>query len=235
MNVYIPHVDVGITGVCDAIGNLQNPATLPDLFSVNTAIATPPGPITVTSVVPNLTTITDANVGTDKLRLDVYYSAATVGNIPTIKFTPDISSTLTLDYGFWIDPQYTHYRALYNVADANVIVNPITIKIEGARHQREPLRPGVLRCHGSLHDRHDRAGPGGAAPGGAGGRGPQQRGAEPADRHAQCAHEPAVRYQPGRSRPGLGRDVAGRVRVQGSGGGGCRCPGFRQHLWQQRA
>ena len=132
-NIYISHVDVTVTGVYDAVGNLQNPGFFPDLFSVNTAIATPPGPITVTSVVPNLTTITDANVGTDKFRLDVYYSAATVGNTPTIKFSPDISSTLTFDYGFWIDPQYTHYRALYNVADANVIVNPITITLAGAR------------------------------------------------------------------------------------------------------
>ena len=132
-NIYISHVDVTVTGVYDAVGNLQNPGFFPDLFSINTAIATPPGPITVTNVTANVAQITDANVGVDTFRLDVYYSAFTVGNTPTIKFSPDISSTLTLDYGFWIDPQYTHYRAVYNVADANVVVNPITIKIEGAR------------------------------------------------------------------------------------------------------
>ena len=223
-NIYISHVDVTVTGVYDAVGNLQNPGFFPDLFSINTAIATPPGPITVTSVTSNLAKITDANVGTDTFRLDVYYSAATVGNTPTIKFSPDISSTLTFDYGFWIDPQYTHYRAVYSVADANVIVNPIGIKIEGARDTSASHYDQAFYV-ATAPFTIDTLNPPGAQP-----RVPVGRISNPSYTDAvlssgalnlrigtpSAPDEPEGRSQPGRSGLGLDRDVAGRVRGQGS-------------------
>ena len=137
--IYIPHVDVGIAGAVDAAGNLQNPATLADLFSINTAAA----PITVTSVQPQAYVngawtaatqeLTDANIGTDTFRLNVYYSAASVMNTPTITYSPDVSTALTLDpnWSFWISS--TEYRATYSVSAADVAGNPLQIKIEGAR------------------------------------------------------------------------------------------------------
>ena len=80
------------------------------------------------SAVPSI--ITDANIGPDKFRLDVYYSAATVGGTPKITFSPDVSTTLTPDYGFWIDSQYTHYRSVYNVFDANVYVPNVSVIVD---------------------------------------------------------------------------------------------------------
>ena len=136
--IYIPHVDVGIAGAVDAAGNLQDPAALADLFSIDTAAA----PITVTSVQPQAyvdgawtaaTQITDANIGTDTFRINVYYSAASVMNTPTITYSPDVSTAVILDpnWSFWVSS--TEYRATYSVSAADVAANPLQIKIERAR------------------------------------------------------------------------------------------------------
>ena len=240
-DIYIPHVDVSVTGVLDAIGNLQNPATLTDLFSINTKVQ----PITVTMVQPQAyvggawiaaTQITDANVGADMFRINVYYSAATVMNTPTISYSPDISSTLTLDPGwsFWVSP--TEYRATYNVADADVVVNPITINVSRARDTSgyEQARY-IATAPFSINTTTGLL----AAPldGAADRRGAQQRDAESAHRDLDDAHGPTVRYQPGRSGPGLDRDVVGGLSSPSPSWhvpGDCRrlgkLPCFRQDL-----
>ena len=152
-SVYIRHVNVAVTGVLDAVGNLQNPSTCLDVFSVNTVTT----PVTVVSVVPNLTTITGANVGADTFWVNITYSAATRQNTPTISFSPDISSTLSLDPAMSWWTSGTTYRARYNVADASVTLQNIVIDVSGRGHVR--LRPGAVQRPGRLQHRHDLAGP----------------------------------------------------------------------------
>ena len=59
-NVYVPHVGIVVTGAKDAAGNLQTPYSGTDDFSIDTLTT----PVTVLSVTPSVTTVTDTNVGT---------------------------------------------------------------------------------------------------------------------------------------------------------------------------
>ena len=140
-NVYIPHVDVTVTGGYDTVGNLQNASTILDVFSINTAST----PAQVVGVVPTVAEVTDNNVGTPLypwdpgapsnagLELRITYDVPMVGNLPTISFSPNVAGTLTYNaaHSWWTSP--TTFKASYDVADANVLLNPISINVSGAR------------------------------------------------------------------------------------------------------
>ena len=51
---------------------------------------------------------------------------------PTLTFAPAVASTLTLRGGVW-SAGNTTYTATYNVADANVLANGVTIDVTGAQ------------------------------------------------------------------------------------------------------
>ena len=85
---------------------------------------------TVGSVTPNLTLLTDANVGTSTFTVTVVYNEQMNQLVaPTLTFSPAVASTLTLNAGAssWLNN--TTYVARYNVADANVIVSNIGIGV----------------------------------------------------------------------------------------------------------
>ena len=140
-NVYIPHVDVTVTGGYDTVGNLQDASTILDVFSINTAST----PAQVVGVVPTVTEVTDNNVGTPLypwdpgapsnagLEVRITYDQAMQGNTPTVSFSPNVAGTLTYNaaHSWWTSP--TTFKASYDVADANVLLNPISINVSGAR------------------------------------------------------------------------------------------------------
>ena len=89
----------------------------------------PPG---VSAVTPNLSQITDANVGAGTFTLTVDFDEAMdTGVNPTLTLNPTVSSTLTVSGSSWIDSD--SYRVTYNVADANVDVNSVTVDVTGAQ------------------------------------------------------------------------------------------------------
>ena len=93
---------------------------------------------TVASVTPNLTTITDANVGSGAFTLTVVFSDAmdTTQN-PTIAFPtagedPTASpATLTFNSGSWTDANT--FVATYSVADQNVTISAVDVQVSGTK------------------------------------------------------------------------------------------------------
>lgn len=90
-------------------------------------------PAAVAGITPSPNPIIDATIGSETFSLTVEYDAAmnTAVN-PTISF-PTIdenpSTTLTFSSGAWSDS--THYVAKYNVADTNVRLLNIDVKVSG--------------------------------------------------------------------------------------------------------
>ena len=88
----------------------------------------------VTDVTVNDLTITDADVGTGTFSVQVTFSEAMdPATTPTLTFAPDVASTLTQSgAGVW-SAGNTVYTATYDVADANVVANGVTIDVTGAQ------------------------------------------------------------------------------------------------------
>ena len=87
---------------------------------------------TVSSVAPSLTMIADANVGAGDFTLTVDWSEAmNTGIDPTLVFSPLVGSTLVLSSDTWVDGDT--YRATYNVADASVDANSVTVDVTGGQ------------------------------------------------------------------------------------------------------
>ena len=91
---------------------------------------------TVASVTPNLTTITDATVGTQTFTLTVVYAEAmNTSQNPTISFPtagedPTASpASLTFNSGTWTNA--TTYVATYDVADQNAAMPNIDVSVAG--------------------------------------------------------------------------------------------------------
>jgi len=85
---------------------------------------------TVVSVLPSTTLINDS---TAAFTITVTYDGVmNTGTAPTIGFSPNLASTLSLASGSWNVGQ-TIYTANYTISDANVIVNNVTISVTGAQ------------------------------------------------------------------------------------------------------
>ena len=207
-NLTMPSIDVQVSGGQNAVGNCQAASTTADLFSVNTLSPA------VVSVTPNLTTIADANAGSQTFTLTVVYSGAmNTSASPTISFPtsgkdPTASpATLTLSSGNWTSG--TTFVATYNVADQNVAIAAVDVLVAG----RRTGRACADRVHGRRQFRHRHAEPDGPGPR-----------AQPDHDHRRQRGEPDLHVdrdlQPGDERvgepddqlPDLGRDSHGLAR-----------------------
>ena len=126
-NVNVPSVGIGVTLARDVAGNVQTPYSGTNNFNVDTHNPT------VTSVTPSVTTVADATAGTGTFSVTVVYSEAMKHSVaPTLTFTPDVASTLTLSASSaWSNS--TTYVAVYDVADANMAVPNVGIGVTGAQ------------------------------------------------------------------------------------------------------
>ena len=92
----------------------------------------------VSSVTPNLATITDANVGSQTFTLTVVFSEAMNTSVnPTIAFPTSgedptaAPATLTFSSGSWTNT--TTYVAKYDVADQNVVMPNVDVQVSGGK------------------------------------------------------------------------------------------------------
>jgi len=125
----ILNIDVQVSGAADAAGNTQSTPTTNNVFSIDMANAT------VTGVTPNVTTITDGNVGTGTFTLTVVYDKnMNTGINPVISFPTageDPTASITFNSGSWSNA--TTYIASYDVADVNEAVSAIDLSVAGAQ------------------------------------------------------------------------------------------------------
>ena len=88
---------------------------------------------TVVDVVANDLVITDSDAVADTFSIAVTFSQAmNASATPTLIFAPSVASTLALTGGAW-SAANTVYTASYTVADANVVVNGVTVDVTGAQ------------------------------------------------------------------------------------------------------
>ena len=79
------------------------------------------------------TTIKDSTVGSGTFTVTVVFSEDMDTSVsPTLTFDPSVSTTLTFVSGSWNSTTKT-YTATYDVADADVDVNSVTIDVTGAK------------------------------------------------------------------------------------------------------
>jgi hypothetical protein len=125
-NLPLTQVGIGIAGAQDTGNHTQTAYSGSDNFSV--AMTNP----TVTLVTPSTTLLTDANLGNGTFNLQVTYSVAmNTSGAPTISFSPALTGTLSLASGSW-SSNGTQYTAVYNVANADLPLTPVTVSISGA-------------------------------------------------------------------------------------------------------
>ena len=142
-NVYDPHVNVTVSGGArDWANNPQTDYTATDVFTVNTQSIS----ANVVAVRPGLQVVTNLNVtGTETqpaftVTVD-YDQPMSLSSSATITFSPNVSSSLVLEYAFWTGD--TTWKAWYDVLDANVDLSGISINVSGA--QDRVIDPGTGR------------------------------------------------------------------------------------------
>ena len=84
----------------------------------------------VASLTSSESLITDATVGSDFTITAEFTTAMDVNETPTLAFTPDVTASLALTSGQWIDA--THYEFTYSVNDANETLNDVIVKVDYA-------------------------------------------------------------------------------------------------------
>jgi hypothetical protein len=88
---------------------------------------------TVDSVAVSDLIITDADTGAGKFSVTVTFSEVMdTASVPTLTFAPSVASTLSNVNGAW-SLANTVYTATYDVADANVKLDDITVDVTGAK------------------------------------------------------------------------------------------------------
>ena len=92
----------------------------------------PADPPHVLAVTPNLTTVTDTNLGPAKFQMRIAFDKdMNLNSTPMLICTPNVADTLTQSAGWWINRRT--YYAQYDVADANVNVSNISLVVWGAK------------------------------------------------------------------------------------------------------
>ncbi len=111
----------------------QGGATASASGSISVAAGSTANP-NILTVTPSVAAITNAQVASNGFSIAVTYNSAmnTAVN-PTIAFSPDVSSTLTLASDGW-DSTHTVYTAVYNVADAGVSASGVQVTISGGQN-----------------------------------------------------------------------------------------------------
>ncbi|MCD4795984.1 MAG: hypothetical protein K8R49_02280, partial [Candidatus Cloacimonetes bacterium] len=129
VNETIPDIDIKISGIHDATGNLLNLYTEQNAFDIDTEN---PEIILLT---PNPVLISDADVGTNTFSLTIDYHKAMLTNgtaDPVITFPVENPlNTITFNNGTWSDVDT--YVAYYNVVDVGETVPNIDVHIEGTK------------------------------------------------------------------------------------------------------
>ena len=132
----VPEVSVEVTGAYDAIGNLQTPGHVTQRVS---GIDTQPAAgrqRNAGRAMPGAVTVYDGFVGGAGFYVRITYNEAMNTNTsPVVSFTPDVSSTLTgfnSGQSWWVSD--TTYKAVFDVADANVVVPSVGITVTSARN-----------------------------------------------------------------------------------------------------
>ena len=102
-----------------------------EVFRVLNPLA-PADPPHVLSVTPNLTTVTDNNLGTAKFQVRIAFDKdMNLSSTPTLIISPNVAGTLTQSAGWWINKRI--FYAQYDVTDANVNVSNISLVLWGAK------------------------------------------------------------------------------------------------------
>ena len=192
-NVAAADVTVHASGAQDVAGNLQAVVQEVPENGLNIDTLDP----AVLSVTPNLTTISDANVGSQTFTLTVAYSTpmdttvnpaiaiATAFNTGTPVGSPTASpATLTFHSGSWSDP--STYVATYDVADRNLTMSNLDVQVTAAKDVSGHAQVAAtsierVQCRHAEPDRH-------------------QRDAERADDRPQHRGEPGLRAHRGLQR-----------------------------------
>ena len=87
----------------------------------------------MTDVTASDLVITDVDAGTGTLSIAVTFSEAMDKLVaPTLTLLPDVSGSVAFGSGVW-NAAGTIYTATYNVTDANVGVNAVTVGVSGAQ------------------------------------------------------------------------------------------------------
>jgi large repetitive protein len=124
--ITLSNVSISVTGGQDGNGNT------PAVYSGSTTFNIDMQGATVTAVTASPTTIAVSTVGSGTFSVTATYSEAMdTTSAPSISFSPDVTSTISFASGSWTDN--THYKALYNVANAGVNVSGVNIAISGAK------------------------------------------------------------------------------------------------------
>ena len=117
-------VRVDITDAKDAAGNGQQDYTPEAEFDIDTVKPS------VSSVNVSDLAISDPDAGGTFVVSVSFSESMDTGTAPTIEFAPTIDSTLSPSSGQWNDPQ--EYEATYDVSDANVDHDAVTVDVTGA-------------------------------------------------------------------------------------------------------
>jgi hypothetical protein len=125
-NQYLQDIDVRVTAGKDADGNTQTQYDIADNFDIDMS-----NPV-VSSVTPNLTNITDANVGAGTFTLTIVYDKPmNTGQDPTVSFpTENPTNTIGGVAYAWLNA--TTCRATYDVGDNNELVQNVDVRVMGA-------------------------------------------------------------------------------------------------------
>lgn len=120
-------VSVVVSGAQAADGNTQVGFSQSNVFAINTVNPA------IVAATPSVMTITDAQASRAAFKLALQYSVAMKTTIaPTIRFSPDVRTTLTFAAGSW-NVTRTIYTAVYYVADSGVRVPNVALAISGAQ------------------------------------------------------------------------------------------------------
>ena len=154
-NLSVAGISVAVAGASDPAGYDQARYHSPDLFNIDTTWAA--APAQTVSATPNLTLVSDLNVGADTFQVRLLYDKSMrTDTTPAITFTPDLSGTLTFDpaASWWISDNL--YVAKYDVTDTDAIVPNVTIGATGrgtclATTRRPPRSPARSAWTCSTH------------------------------------------------------------------------------------
>jgi cyclophilin family peptidyl-prolyl cis-trans isomerase len=126
-------IDINVANATSTGGTTQTAYSGSNNFSIDTLDPA------VTSLTPNLTTLTSSNVGNGTFTLTVVYSEAMdtgssapqpAISFPTAGENPVSGGTLTFSSGSWTNT--TTYVATYNVADEGVTMSNIEVEVQSA-------------------------------------------------------------------------------------------------------
>jgi len=123
----IPDIAVRVSGAEDVSTAVVNAQTVNNVFSVDMT-----DPVVLSAAVSN-PLLTAGNAGGAFTVRVTFSEAMNPSFIPTIAFSPSVSTTLTFNSGIW-SAGNTIYTATYTIANANTVVPSVNITVSGAQN-----------------------------------------------------------------------------------------------------